>query len=82
MNNIESRLMLLTEANQLTDKLLIIQKREMILANELYPSFDAWIMQMGNVNRINRILEKATSRAKRRALFFNQSVDNSHQLAA
>lgn len=78
----EEKLNLLTEANQLTAKLLIIQKEAMKTANELYPSFDAWIMQMGQVDRVNRILDKAIQRAKRRALFFTQSVDKVYHLAA
>lgn len=75
------KLNLLTEANQLTARLLIVQQKEMDLCNELYPSFgfDAWVMQMGQVNRINRIVDKAVQRAKRRALFFTQSDDKVHQ---
>lgn len=73
----EEKLALLTEANELTARLLKIQKAEMDLAEELYPKFDTWIFQMRNVDKINRILDKAIARAKRRALFFNSKTDKS-----
>ena len=59
---------LLTEANELADRLLKELLKASAIAEELKCSFDHWIEIQTEVNRISRILTKATDRCKRRSL--------------
>ena len=59
---------LLTEANELADRLLKELLKASEIAEELKCSFDSWIEIQTEVNRISRILTKATDRCKRRSL--------------
>ncbi len=59
---------LLTEANELADRLLKKLLEASTIADELKCSFDHWIAAQTEVNRLNKILDKAVNRCKRRAL--------------
>ena len=59
---------LLIEANELADRLLKELLKASAIAEELKCSFDHWIEIQTEVNRISRILTKATDRCKRRSL--------------
>ena len=59
---------LLIEANELADRLLKELGKASEIAEELKCSFDHWIEIQTEVNRISRILTKATDRCKRRGL--------------
>ena len=64
----EQQTILLIEANKLADKLLKRLAEASAIAEELKCSFDSWIEIQTEVNRISRILTKATDRCKRRSL--------------
>jgi hypothetical protein len=64
----EQQTILLIEANKLADKLLKRLTEASAIAEELKCSFDHWIEIQTEVNRISRILAKATDRCKRRSL--------------
>ena len=64
----EQQTILLIEANELADRLLKELLKASAIAEELKSSFDHWIEIQTEVNRISRILTKATDRCKRRSL--------------
>jgi hypothetical protein len=64
----EQQTILLIEANELAASLLKELLKASAIAEELKCSFDNWIEIQTEVNRISRILTKATDRCKRRGL--------------
>ena len=64
----EQQTILLIEANELAASLLKELLKASAIAEELKCSFDHWIEIQTEVNRISRILTKATDRCKRRGL--------------
>jgi hypothetical protein len=64
----EQQTILLIEANELAASLLKELLKASAIAEELKCSFDNWIEIQTEVNRISRILTKATDRCKRRSL--------------
>ena len=59
---------LLIEASELAANLLKKILEASATADELKCSFDHWIAAQTEVNRLNKILDKAVNRCKRRAL--------------